>query len=43
MIAGTDCGFATFAGWSGCDPAVAWLKLESLAQGAKIASGELFG
>ncbi len=43
VIAGTDCGFSTFVGWSGCDPAVSWLKLESLAQGAAIASDELFG
>ncbi len=43
VIAGTDCGFSTFVGWSGCDPSVAWLKLESLAQGARIASDELWG
>jgi 5-methyltetrahydropteroyltriglutamate--homocysteine methyltransferase len=42
VIAGTDCGFSTFVGWSGCDPAVSWLKLEALAQGAAIASDELF-
>jgi 5-methyltetrahydropteroyltriglutamate--homocysteine methyltransferase len=42
VIAGTDCGFGTFVGWSGCDPAVAWLKLESLAQGARIASEKLW-
>ena len=42
VLAGTDCGFSTFVGWSGCDPAVAWLKLESLAEGAAIASDELW-
>jgi 5-methyltetrahydropteroyltriglutamate--homocysteine methyltransferase len=42
VIAGTDCGFGTFVGWSGCDPAVAWLKLEALVQGARVASQELW-
>ncbi|HUY18151.1 MAG TPA: cobalamin-independent methionine synthase II family protein [Candidatus Binataceae bacterium] len=42
VIAGTDCGFGTFVGWSGCDPAVAWLKLEALAEGARIASKNLW-
>jgi 5-methyltetrahydropteroyltriglutamate--homocysteine methyltransferase len=42
VVAGTDCGFGTFVGWSGCDPTVAWLKLESLAQGAQIASDKLW-
>src|SRR5262245_42915122 len=43
VIAGTDCGFGTFVGWSGCDPKVAWLKLEAMAQGAEIASARLWG
>jgi 5-methyltetrahydropteroyltriglutamate--homocysteine methyltransferase len=42
VVAGTDCGFGTFVGWSGCDPKVAWLKLEALAQGAQIASDRLW-
>ena len=42
MIAGTDCGFGTFVGWSGCDPKVAWLKLKALAEGAEIASDRLW-
>ncbi len=42
VIAGTDCGFGTFVGWSGCDPAVAWLKLQALAEGARIASRNLW-
>jgi 5-methyltetrahydropteroyltriglutamate--homocysteine methyltransferase len=42
IIAGTDCGFGTFVGWSGCDPQVAWLKLEAMAQGAQIASDRLW-
>jgi 5-methyltetrahydropteroyltriglutamate--homocysteine methyltransferase len=43
VIAGTDCGFGTFAGWSACDPKVAWLKLQSLVDGAREASATLFG
>ena len=43
VIAGTDCGFGTFVGWSGCDPKVAWLKLEAMAKGAEIASDRLWG
>ena len=43
VIAGTDCGFGTFVGWSGTDPQVAWLKLEALAEGARIATKELWG
>ena len=42
VIAGTDCGFGTFVGWSGCDPKVAWLKLKALADGAGIASERLW-
>jgi methionine synthase II (cobalamin-independent) len=36
-------GFGTFAGWSACDPAVAWLKLQALVDGAGEASRALFG
>jgi 5-methyltetrahydropteroyltriglutamate--homocysteine methyltransferase len=35
IIAGTDCGFGTFVGWSGCDPAVAWLKSWSRSRRAR--------
>ena len=42
VVGGTDCGFGTFVGWSGCDPQVAWLKLQSLAEGARIASRNLW-
>lgn len=42
VIAGTDCGFATFVGSSGVDPEVVWLKLQSLAEGARIASQRLW-
>ena len=36
VIAGSDCGFATFAGSDEIDPAIAWAKLESLARGAPL-------
>ncbi len=38
LIAGTDCGFGTFAGYSKLDEKAAWKKLKSLADGAEIAS-----
>jgi 5-methyltetrahydropteroyltriglutamate--homocysteine methyltransferase len=43
VIAGSDCGFATFAGSDEIDPAIAWAKLEALAAGAEIASKRLWG
>ena len=37
VIASTDCGFGTFAGYGKIDPAVAWKKLAALRAGADIA------
>ena len=42
VIAGTDCGFGTFAGYSKVDPAIAFKKLRALAQGAAIVSKRLW-
>jgi 5-methyltetrahydropteroyltriglutamate--homocysteine methyltransferase len=42
VIAGTDCGFGTFAGFGPVDPDVAYMKLTSLVQGAAIASRKLW-
>jgi len=42
VIAGTDCGFGTFVGFGAVHPKVAWLKLEALAQGARLASKQLW-
>ena len=42
VIAGTDCGFSTFAGWHNVPPGVAWGKLRALADGAEIASRQLW-
>ena len=33
-MAGTDCGFGTFAGFGAVDPNIAWAKLSVLRQGA---------
>ena len=38
VIAGTDCGFSTFAGFGTVDPGIVWAKLGSLVEGARIAS-----
>ena len=43
VIAGTDCGFGTFAGFGPVFPAFCWMKLRSLAEGARIASKKLWG
>ncbi|MEI9889172.1 MAG: cobalamin-independent methionine synthase II family protein [Rhizomicrobium sp.] len=42
VIACTDCGFSTFAGVSAVSPAVVWMKLQSMAQGARLASENLW-
>jgi 5-methyltetrahydropteroyltriglutamate--homocysteine methyltransferase len=42
VIAGTDCGFGTFATSDAVDHRVAWAKLATLAEGARLASEELF-
>ena len=42
VIAGTDCGFSTFAGFGVVDPEIVYAKLSSLAQGAAIASDRLW-
>ncbi len=34
VIAGSDCGFGTFAGFGSVDPEIAWAKLKSLSEGA---------
>ncbi|MCH9825009.1 MAG: cobalamin-independent methionine synthase II family protein [Alphaproteobacteria bacterium] len=39
VIAGSDCGFGTFAGFGAVDPEIAYAKLEALSAGADIANG----
>ncbi|HUZ78338.1 MAG TPA: cobalamin-independent methionine synthase II family protein [Chloroflexota bacterium] len=42
VIAGTDCGFGTFAGTPMVFPGIVYAKLKSMAEGARIASQELW-
>jgi 5-methyltetrahydropteroyltriglutamate--homocysteine methyltransferase len=43
VIAGTDCGFATFARSNPqVEPEIVWAKLRSMAEGAKLASARLW-
>ena len=39
VVASTDCGFGTFAGYGKIDPDVTWKKLRALREGADIAGG----
>jgi 5-methyltetrahydropteroyltriglutamate--homocysteine methyltransferase len=43
VMAGTDCGFGTFAGFGPVEPDIAYLKLKSLVEGAQLASRRLWG
>jgi 5-methyltetrahydropteroyltriglutamate--homocysteine methyltransferase len=42
IMAGTDCGFSTFAGFGAVDPDIVWAKLRTLAEGAALASARLW-
>jgi 5-methyltetrahydropteroyltriglutamate--homocysteine methyltransferase len=42
VIAGTDCGFGTFAGYGKIDPDIAFKKLRAMAEGAAIATTRLW-
>ncbi|WP_299958044.1 cobalamin-independent methionine synthase II family protein [uncultured Roseobacter sp.] len=39
VVAGSDCGFGTFAGFGAIDPEIAYAKLEALRDGVKLAEG----
>ncbi|RQW39258.1 cobalamin-independent methionine synthase II family protein [Novosphingobium sp. LASN5T] len=41
VVASTDCGFGTFAGYGKIDPIVTWRKLRSLREGADIAAARM--
>jgi 5-methyltetrahydropteroyltriglutamate--homocysteine methyltransferase len=41
VIAGSDCGFGTFAGFGAIDPDIAFAKLKSLSEGAALVSNRL--
>lgn len=42
VIAGSDCGFGTFAGFGAVHPSICWAKLEAMAEGARLASATLW-
>jgi len=42
IIGGVDCGFGTFAGRVQVDRNIVWMKMASLAEGARLASRELW-
>ncbi|MBD3664241.1 cobalamin-independent methionine synthase II family protein [Sulfitobacter aestuariivivens] len=41
VIAGSDCGFGTFAGYGAVDPEIAYAKMNAMSQGAKLASARV--
>jgi 5-methyltetrahydropteroyltriglutamate--homocysteine methyltransferase len=41
VVASTDCGFGTFAGYGKIDPIVTWAKLRNLREGADIAAARI--
>ncbi len=41
VVAGTDCGFSTFAGFGAVDEDIVWAKLAALRQGADLASDRI--
>ena len=43
VVAGTDCGFSTFAGFGAVDQDIVFAKLASMAEGAALASDKLWG
>ena len=42
IVASTDCGMSTYAGWTTIAEDVVWAKLRTLADGAALASSRLF-
>ena len=42
VIAGADCGFASFAGSNEVHPSIVWAKFKALVEGARIASAQLW-
>jgi 5-methyltetrahydropteroyltriglutamate--homocysteine methyltransferase len=42
IVAGTDCGLGSLATLSNVEPEIAWAKLRSLVEGARLASEALW-
>jgi 5-methyltetrahydropteroyltriglutamate--homocysteine methyltransferase len=43
VIAGSDCGFGTFAGFGAVDPDIAFAKLKALSEGAALVTDRIRG
>jgi 5-methyltetrahydropteroyltriglutamate--homocysteine methyltransferase len=43
VVAGADCGFASFAGSTEIHPSIVWAKLAALTDGARLATRRLWG
>jgi 5-methyltetrahydropteroyltriglutamate--homocysteine methyltransferase len=43
VMVGSDCGFATIADITIVDPRITWAKLAAMAEGARLASDQLWG
>ena len=43
VLAGSDCGFATFSELLTVDPKITWAKLAAMSEGARLASERLWG
>ncbi|MBL8384291.1 MAG: epoxyalkane--coenzyme M transferase, partial [Burkholderiales bacterium] len=43
VMAASDCGFGTFAGFGAVHPPIAYAKLKAMAEGAAMASDKLWG
>lgn len=43
VIAGTDCGFSTFAGYPGIDTDIVYAKFRAMSEGAELATRKLWG
>jgi 5-methyltetrahydropteroyltriglutamate--homocysteine methyltransferase len=43
VMAGSDCGYGTFAGFGKVHPLICWAKMRTLAEGAALATKKLWG
>ena len=43
VVAGTDCGYGTWVGQAAVEPDIVWAKFAAMAEGAKLASQQLWG
>lgn len=43
VVAGTDCGYGTWVGQAAVEPEIVWAKFAAMAEGARLASQQLWG